>query len=43
MKTIKDSGQVKSNLIATINKIFQANGIHLAVPAQDIYLKNPSS
>lgn len=43
VKTIKDSGQVKSNLIATINKIFQANGIHLAVPAQDIYLKNQSS
>ncbi|MNV91268.1 hypothetical protein D3C71_1857470 [compost metagenome] len=41
VRTIKDSGQVKSNLIVVINKIFQENDIHLAVPTQDIYLKNP--
>ncbi|WDF67036.1 mechanosensitive ion channel [Sphingobacterium oryzagri] len=38
VKTLKDAGQIKSDVLVAISQVFQANGIPLAVKQQEIHL-----
>lgn len=40
VKTLKDTGQVRSDVIAAIQSIFQENGISFALPKQELLWKN---
>ncbi|GAA4327161.1 hypothetical protein GCM10023149_30420 [Mucilaginibacter gynuensis] len=40
-RQLKDAGAIKSDLIVSINVLFNANGIAIPFPQQDIYLHNP--
>ncbi|MGA6117725.1 mechanosensitive ion channel family protein [Sphingobacterium anhuiense] len=40
VKTLKDTGQVRSDVIKTIQSVFQENGVDLALPKQELLWKN---
>lgn len=40
VKTLKDTGQVRSDVIAAIQSIFQENGVSFALPKQELLWKN---
>lgn len=40
VKTLKDTGQVRSDVIKTIQSVFQENGVNLALPKQELLWKN---
>lgn len=42
VKTLKDTGQVRSDVIKTIQSVFQENGVDLALPKQELLWNNES-